>query len=137
MVIEDALATMRIRFFKHDLEHAVRHFHGLHQVNLAADNRSDSLFLDYLSSTFTLESSSDTVLPSIVGSGEESDVWWYDLQFKHEGPFDDVSMTNQLLFDIFDDQKNIITTTQLPAGLRRVLYFVRGASKHSFTIEVQ
>jgi len=131
MAVEGAVVALRIRFFRHDLEDAIQAYYNLGAVSISDDAASDSLFLSYLDQHFFLVSDGDTLNASIVSSGEEREVWWYELQFKGAAPVETLQVTNRTLFDLFDDQQNIFQLTHFPSKQRVTLYFVDGADTHS------
>ena len=131
MVVEEAVVVLRIRFFRHDLEDALKAYLRMSALSISDDAVSDSLFLSYLDERFLLVSNGDTLDPAIVSSGEERDIWWYELQFKGETPVQDLQITNRTLFDLFGDQQNIFQLIHFPSERRETLYFVDGEDTHS------
>ena len=130
MAVENDLVALRVRFFRHDLEDALKVHFDLPAMNISNDAVSDSLFLSYLDQRFVLVSNDDTLSAIIVKSGEERDVWWYELQFRGEAAVKSLTVTNRTLFDLFDDQQHIFQLTHFPSERRESLYFVLGSDTH-------
>jgi hypothetical protein len=130
MAVENDVVALRVRFFQHDLEDALTAHFDHPDVNLSENAASDSLFLSYMDQTFVLVSARDTLAANIVKSGEERDVWWYELQFKGPAPVETLQITNTTLFDMFADQQNIFQLTHFPSGRKETLYFVFGSDTH-------
>lgn len=133
MAVEANVVTLQIRFFDHDLENALKQYHGSDDLRLATDAASDNAFLEYFGVHFALSISGDTLHPKLVGSGEGPDIWWYEVQFCHSGPITSLQISNTLLFDLFGDQKNVIALTRFPEGKRESLYFVRGSAEYELS----
>jgi hypothetical protein len=131
MAIENNVAVTRIRFFQHDLEAAIASFHHLDSLTIEHTARSDSLFLSYFNDRFSLETDDRRIPPQILSSGENKDIWWYELEFRHDQPIDDLTIQNEMLFDLFPDQKHFLKLTFFPSSETRTLYFVNGAARYS------
>lgn len=137
MAIEGNVVVLRVRFFKHDLEDALKQFYNNGAVRLSNTAASDSLFITYFKNKFSLVSQDDSLQPRIVTSGEDRDVWWYELQFSAPQVIKKLSITNQTLFELFDDQQNIFHLTHFPDEVRQTLYFVRGADRYTARFSLQ
>ena len=99
-------------------------------MRVDASSTSDSLVTGYFRNHLSLVVGTDTIPQAIIASGEDKDVWWYELQFSADGPIESFTLTNSTLFDQFDDQQNIFQVTHFPSERRQTLYFVRGAETH-------
>jgi hypothetical protein len=137
MAIEGNLVALRVRYFKHDLEEAMRLFYKKDAVRLSNTAESDSLFIAYFEQNFSLMSKGDSLRPQIVTSGEDRDVWWYELLFQADGSVRELEIMNQTLFNLFDDQQNIFHLTHFPDQERKTLYFVRGSDRYTVTFSLQ
>jgi hypothetical protein len=131
VAIEGDHIALRMRLFKHDLEDALKAYHSLPRVMLTPTVPSDSLFLSYLHRYFSLVVEGDTLPGQVVSSGEDRDIWWYDLSFNNDSSIDSVRINNQLLFDLFGDQKNIVYVTHFPSEQRETLYCVAGSAGYT------
>lgn len=137
MAIEDNLIVLRVRFFRHDLEDALKLFYRRDPVRLSNTAESDSLFSVYFERTFSLVSEGDSLRAEIVASGEDFDIWWYELQFRAEHPVEQLDIMNRTLFNLFDDQQNIFHLTHFPDEERKTLYFVRGSEHYTVVFNLQ
>lgn len=123
--IDGKIAAARIKYFKHDLEKAVGLFARVDSISLGADERSDELFLSYLDSTFVLEQDGVQLESRLVGSGEEGEMWWYQVLYEAPKAIGDLQVTNRQLTEIFRDQKNILKAQRLSTGDRKSYYYNR------------
>ena len=134
--VDGSLAILQFRVFKDDLEEALRRFHGLEGFQLDVSPEADALFLSYLVEHFVLEVDGQLLEGRIVGSGDDEldrePVWWYQLRFDASGPIESVRITNTILFEIFDDQRNVMRVVKFPEETRRAYYFAPGEE----TIEI-
>ena len=137
LVIEDGVIVLRIRFFRHDLEDALKAFHQTSNFALSSDDGSDSLFADYANEHLVIVADDDTLASEIVTSGEERDIWWYELQYRAESPKLVISISNTALFDLFDDQQNIIQVLVLPESRQETLFFVSGSARYDLSLQLQ
>jgi hypothetical protein len=123
LAVEGTVAVARIRFFRDDLEFALGGFGGRDWLRMAADPEVDSLFLAYLADRFILEVDGERLRGSIIGSGEDEidhePAWWYLVRFDAPGPIAGVAIRNTLLFELHDDQKNLLKVVRLPGDTER------------------
>lgn len=137
MAVEGKVAVSRIRFFKDDLEAALRRFHGEPEFRLEANPRADSLFLAYLSERFVLQQEGVPLRGRISSSGEEENgretMWWYVTQYESEQEIRSLRVEYTLLFDLFDDQKNIFKVMHYPSEEVQSFYYAEGTE--AFDIE--
>jgi len=131
-VVEGNLIVSRVRLFKDDLEAALRLQGAGADFTMAADLRTDSLFSAYYSERLTMEVDGEKLEGRIIGSGEDSldrePVWWYAIQFEApaRAPVRAFRVRNTLLFDLFDDQRNIFKIVLFPEETQRTYSFAIG-----------
>jgi len=136
MVLEGDVAIVNVRIFTDDLENAIGHFHDIPGLRMSPDPAIDSLFTDYFNASFTL-AIGDSVVPGvIVESGESDDMWWYLVLFQGWAPINEISFRTELLYDIFDDQRNITRILHTATDEYQMYYSVAGAPEtHVFKAE--
>ncbi len=121
--IEGNMAAARIKYFKHDLEKAVALFAKVDSVSLGVNTSSDSLYLAYVDSTFVLSQDGQQLHGRMVGSGEDGEMWWYQLLYEAPKVITDLKVDNSQLTEIFRDQKNILKAENLSTGRRKSFYY--------------
>lgn len=136
MIVQDNVAVTRIRFFRHDLEAAIAGFHEMPSFELEDQLRADSLFMAYFCSRFSIEADEEVLAPAIASSGEDGEAWWYEIQYQREAPIGPITIRNELLFELFRDQKHLLRVVYFPSGVSQSLYFVAGASEYEISNEV-
>ena len=136
MVLEGDVAILNVRIFTDDLENALGRFHEVPGLRMQPDPHIDSLFTSYFNTMFTL-SIGDSVVPgAIVESGEEDDMWWYLVLFQGWETIDEIAFKTELLYDIFDDQRNIMRILHTASDEYQMYYSVAGAPEtHVFKAE--
>lgn len=129
-VVEGHVLTVRIRFFKDDLEGALGGHTGRSGYAMHATPEVDADFLAYLRSHFVVDAGSGALAATLVGSGEDEldrePVWWYAFQFEAPAPLTSFRVTNTLLTEIFDDQTNIVKFVFFPSQEQKTYSFGRG-----------
>ena len=130
LVIEEQALYLRIRMFKDDLEAALAVRAGIAGFELTPTPAADSLFLAYLDSALVLEANGRPLRAAVLSSGEDleagqgdSRVWWYLLEYPVEAATGSVSIRNSVLYDRFDDQRNVVRVLHSATGRQRTLYF--------------
>ena len=128
--VEGAVAILQVRIFQNDLEEALRQFHGRESFRLEVTPEVDALFLAYLARRFILEVGGVPLEGTIVGSGDDAldrePVWWYQVRYSAPDPIRSARITNTILFEIFDDQSNVLRVVRFPEETRRAYYFAPG-----------
>ena len=130
LAVEANVAMLRIRFFKDDLELALGPLSGEDRLVLTEAAVYDALFLRYLSKKLSIRSGEDELSGTVVSSGEDEldrePVWWYLVQFEAPETIESLEVRNTLLFEVFDDQKNLFKVAHFPEDVRRSYYFAKG-----------
>lgn len=147
MAIEDAVVAGRIRMFKDDLERALGPMVGADAFTLRPGAEADALVMRYLRDHLTIEtltgdaddpaSAAATPLePTLLQSGEDmldrEAVWWVVVQYQATAAVDSLRVTNTLLFDVFDDQRNIMKFVRFPDERQKTFYFDDDETEHTF-----
>jgi hypothetical protein len=130
LAVEGKNAVLQIRIFKDDLEEALRRFDNREPFLMEATPEIDSAFLRYFSENFVVEHEGEMLPGRILGSGydevDREPVWYYQIAFDAPGPIESLRITNTILFEVFDDQRNVLRTASFPEGRRQAFYFVTG-----------
>ncbi len=135
MVLEGEYVVLKVRMFQDDLEDALSHFHNIGALRLHVDPIIDSLFTGYFNTKFSLAIGDSTVHGAVVGSGESDDMWWFTVLFENWEPITEISFRNDLLFDLFDDQRNITRVLYTPTERHRTYYSVASDPEtHRFSV---
>jgi hypothetical protein len=93
-----AQITATVRAFAADLDHAVK-------------KRRDTTMADYAQGAIELRDEAGRVVPTVwCGSRREGDVLWLCLRAPAPHGATGMTLTDRLLFDVFDDQVNIVMT---------------------------
>ncbi|GMV06474.1 MAG: hypothetical protein AMXMBFR53_27500 [Gemmatimonadota bacterium] len=131
--VEGSALTVRIRFFKDDLEGALARHAGLGEYGLRPGPDADSAFLAYMRAHFSVTVAGRTLEPAVVGSGEDEldrePVWWYAVQFEADAPLTAFRVRNTLLLELFDDQTNIVKFVHFPDQKQKTYSFGEGAEQ--------
>jgi hypothetical protein len=123
MAVEGGTVLLRIKLFTDDLEHTLQTVSGDRRLRLQPDPHVDKVFLDYFNQHFTLRSGGRTWKATLVTSGEENDMWWYLLRFDTGTTLRRFTLRHAVLFDQFEDQKNIVKVKLFPGEDEQTFYF--------------
>ena len=131
-VVEPRVAYARVRFFRDDLEAAVRGHSRDPRFTLVVTQHADSLVSAYAAAHLGMRARGRALTLAMVGSGEEKgiqpelDIWWIDFRFDAAVPIGrELEVRNELLFDRYRDQTNIMKF-RLPDGAEKTVIFVPG-----------
>ncbi|MEJ2547215.1 MAG: hypothetical protein P8125_05295 [Gemmatimonadota bacterium] len=130
LVVEETSLYLRIRIFKDDLEGALAAHAGVAEFTLSPTAEADSAFLAYLDSTLSIQADGADLTAAVISSGVDLEagqgdatVWWYLLEYPTEGPPGAITLLDTVLYERFDDQRNIIRVLHSASGRQRTLYF--------------
>ncbi len=130
LAVEGATAVYQIRVFRDDLVAALAGHAGESLLDMAASPEVDAIFLDYMEAHVRIRADGVLLEPALLASGEDEldrePVWWYRVQYRADAPVRQLSMVNTVLFELFDDQRNILRVVHFPGEARRTYYFAPG-----------
>jgi len=124
IVLEGRYVILNIRMFRDDLENALSRFHHIEGLRMRPDPIVDSLFSDYFDTKFVLAVHDSAVHGAIAESGQAEDMWWYNIVFEAATAVGEISFRNDILFDLFNDQRNITRVLHVPTDRQRTYYSV-------------
>ncbi|MGD2122852.1 MAG: hypothetical protein PVJ76_13955 [Gemmatimonadota bacterium] len=128
--VEGNTAILQIRIFKDDLEEALRRFDNREPFLMEVTPELDAAFLRYLSEHLVLEHAGSALSGRILGSGydelDREPVWWYQVAYEAPEPIQALRVTYTVLFEVFEDQRNVLRVAHFPEGKRQAFYFARG-----------
>lgn len=131
LAVDESAAFLRVRLFKNDLEAALAAHAGRDSLDLAPIAAHDSIFMAYFTGRFELRfDGAPAAPPVLVGSGEdrttdEGDerIWWVELRYDLAAPAERVEVRARQLYELFDDQRNIVRVLDTATERQRTLYF--------------
>lgn len=135
VAVEGKVVVFRVRFFKDDLEEALQTYHEAPEFGLDVSPAVDAQFAAYFNDKLVLEAGDERLLGRIVGSGEEMEgkepMWWYAMQYEAAAPIKKLTIKNQLLLELFGDQKNIVKVRHFPDDRQQSYYFDDTTIEHT------
>ena len=127
VAIENQVIVARTRFFLDDLTDTLARYSDADNFSLDTSPSTDSLFTSYYNQRFLITVKGKPLRGHIIGSGEDVEadekVWWYALQYETPAEQTSVSISNTLLIEIFDDQKNVLKIQKFPSEKSSTYYF--------------
>jgi len=134
MAVEGTLIAGRIRFFKNDLERALGPLVDASSLRLEPGDEADAMVLRYLREHLRIRVDGEELELSLLDSGEDEldrePMWWVLVQFRAPHPPEALQVSNTLLFELFDDQRDIFKFVHFPDETTRTFYFAAGESEH-------
>lgn len=131
MVVDGATVQARIRVFRDDLETVLRRHSTRQELSIRDGSSQDSLFAAYFDATVALTSAGERLRARVIQSGRDPDatdspMWWYLVELRAASPIHTLAVRYELMFEQFDDQRNIVSILKMPGEARRSLYFAPG-----------
>jgi hypothetical protein len=88
----------------------------------------------YLREHLEIEAGGQVLPALLLESGEDEldrePVWWVLVQYEAPAPPESFVVRNNLLFELFDDQRNIFKFVRFPDQTQRTYYFAPGEEEH-------
>jgi hypothetical protein len=138
MAIEGSVMAGRLRFFKHELEQALGPMVGADMVTLSPGAEADALVLRYLRDHLRIEAAGEVLEAAILQSGEDEldrhPTWWVVVHYQAAAPIRDVTIRNTLLFELFDDQRNVMKLVRFPEESQETVYFAAGEEERTLRL---
>jgi hypothetical protein len=134
LAIEGSLIAGRIRMFKDDLEQALAPLVGVEDLTLEPGSEADALVMRYVRDNLHIRVDGQELEAALLGRGEDDldlePVWWVIVQYEAPSPVTELHVRNTLLFDVYDDQRNVFKFVHFPDEKQRTFYFAEGESEH-------
>lgn len=131
MAVDSAVIVSRVRCFRDDLQAGLMKFHKLQKLDLATSKDADSLFAGYLAGRVWVEADGVRLKGAVTASGVETDeqgqpIMWFVVEYAAASPPKQLGLRNDLLFEAFPSQQNIVNVLNTSDGKRYSFYFVPG-----------
>ena len=126
--VTESRLQARIRFFWDDLQLAVMEHTSEMEFELAETDEVDAIVETYINDMLVLESGETVVHGVVTARGVEDAaridevMWWYRLEYSLPPPTERIRIRNRLLFNMFEDQRNIVNL-KTRSGRERTYYF--------------
>jgi len=134
MAVEGSLIAGRIRMFRDDLEQALATLVDTDTLTLEPGAEADALVMRYVRDNLHIRVGGQELEASLMGSGEDDldlePVWWVIVQYQAPSSVQELHVRNTLLFDVYDDQRNVFKFVHFPDEAQRTFYFAKGESEH-------
>ena len=82
----------------------------------------------YLARTMPLRANGRVLAPRVLDSGEDKDMWWIAVSWEAPAPITELRFRAAQLFDVFDDQQNIVKLLHAPSKQESSFYFAAGGT---------
>ena len=134
LAVEGSLIAGRLRFFKDDLGQAIGPIVGATAITLEPGTEADALVMRYVRDNLHISVGGEELRASLLGSGQDEldrePVWWVIVQFRAPATVEEMTVSTTLLFELYEDQRNIFKFVHFPDETPRTYYFAEGESEH-------
>ncbi len=137
--VGDATLDVRIRFFWDDLQFAVMEHTSDMAFELAESAQVDATVERYINDMLVVEAGGAVIAGTVLERGiqdarnPDEVMWWYRLEYPLDASVDRVRMRNRVLFNMFEDQRNLVHL-KTRRGRERTYYF--GLDEDSVTLRL-
>jgi len=134
MAVDSAMVVARVRCFKDDLQLGLAKFYKLQKLDLGTVADADSLFGGYLEERMWVEADGVRLRGMVQASGVEVDdqgqpMMWFVVEYATPVRPRSLGVRNDLLFEMFPSQQNIVSVLSVKDDKRYSFYFVPGSEK--------
>lgn len=127
MAIEPTVISAQIRLFTDDVTRALIERSKKPSMTLDSPD-GDAAFRAYLVDMFQVTANGRRLLPVVVSGTPEKDMFSYVVTWTSATPITSVSMHNAALFELFDDQQNIVKVKHMASGKESTLFYSGGST---------
>ncbi len=119
---------VRVRFFWDDLEFAIKEHTSDMEFRLEETADVDMAIERYVNEMLTIDAGGATLRGRVAARGiqdarnPDEVMWWYALEYPLDRSVERVHVQNRLLFNLFEDQRNLVHLTTR-SGRERTYYF--------------
>ncbi len=125
MAVEGTEVIVQVRLYKDDLATALSNLAG-HPVTLAGTDEMNALGARYLNRHLLVNAGGRVLVGRVVGSEPDDLMWAYTVEYAAPTAVRSLILTNRLLFDLYDDQRNLLKVMCLPVRAHRVVLLRQG-----------
>ena len=132
MAVDSTAIVARVRCFKDDLQLGLARFYKQPKLDLGTN--ADSLFSGYLADKMWVEADGVRIRGVVRASGTEVDdqgqpMVWFVIEYPTGSRPRSLGVRNDLLFEVFPSQQNIVNLLSVRDEKRYSFYFVPGSEK--------
>lgn len=121
---EESLVEITVQTFADDIEAALSKRAGVTNVRLDPESKTNVLLVQYLRSTLVIKQGNQELELEWIGMELKGHSVWFYLQARAPSGISQTTLSNRLLFDLFNDQINIVNVFN--SGKKSSLTFKRG-----------
>ncbi len=126
MAVEPTVISAQIRVFSDDITNALIQRSRVAAITLNSP-QGDAAFTAYLTGQFPVTVNGRRLTPVLVSSTQDKDMWSYVVTWTSTTPITAVSMHNAALFELFDDQQNIVKVRHIASGKEATMFYSGGS----------
>jgi hypothetical protein len=126
MAIEPTVISAQIRLFTDDLTRALIERSKRPAMTLQSPE-GDAAFKAYVTDMFHVTANGRRLVPVVVSGAPDKDMFAYVVTWTSTTPITSVSMHNATLFELFDDQQNIVKVKHMASGRESTLFYAGGS----------
>lgn len=134
MAVDSGAIVARVRCFKDDLQIGLAKFYKLQKLDLGTSASADSLFSGYLAERMWVEADGTRIQGIVQASGVDVDdqgqpMIWFVVEYPAPVRPRSLGVRNDLLFEVFPSQQNIVNVLSVRDEKRYSFYFVPGSDR--------
>lgn len=126
MAIEPTVISAQLRLFTDDVTRALVERTRRPSITLNSPE-GEAAFRAYLIESFQITVNGRRLVPVVVSSAQDRDMWSYLVTWSSAAPITSLALHNATLFELFDDQQNIVKVKHLASGRESTLFFAGGS----------
>ncbi len=126
MAVEPTVISAQIRLFTDDVTRALIERSRAAAITLNSP-QGDAAFTAYMAAQFPVVVNGRPLTPVVVSGSQDKDMWSYVVTWTSPAPITSVSMHNAAMFELFDDQQNIVKIKHIASGKEATLFYSGGS----------
>ena len=126
IAVEPTVISAQIRLFSDDVTRALIERSRTPSLTLNSP-AGEAAFQSYLTEHVPVTVNGRRLTPVVMSGSQDKDMWSYIVTWTSPTPITAVSMHNAALFELFDDQQNIVKIKHLASNKEATLFYSGGS----------
>lgn len=127
MAVEQTVISAQIRLFSDDVTRALVERSRTPSLTLNSP-QGEAAFQAYLAAQFPIVVNGRRLAPAVISSAQDKDMWSYVVTWTSATAITSITLHNAALFELFDDQQNIVKIKHMASGRESTLFYAGGSN---------
>lgn len=130
LAVQDRTAVLQLRVFTDDLEQALARHHRRPAVRVENGPEVHALVTTYVNARLQVTAGGQRLTGRLVRAVPDEEAWTFHFAYTGAQPLGALTVRNEVLMEVFDDQRNLFKVRYFPSETIRTMYFDAGTRQY-------